>query len=494
MEGSSLHNIEAEACLLGCIMREGAILDEVNHLNVSSFYNTAHGLMFGALVDLHKRGEPTGPAMLREELICRGQLDAVGGAEYIGTCFVSVAATVNASWYARQIEEKARLRRVMLAAQTVLTEIDDPLIDPDTVVSHALECFQDQVVVDSTLTFPRINPQESPAPVTWLLSPLFPAGCLCGLQGDPGSGKSYLMLDACLRGALGQSWIDEATDPMPTMFVDCERSHMLALKRIHELTMPEDRDKLDDFHYVFPTRNQSGLRFFPLDQEANRRGLLDAILRCSARLVVIDSLSRLWGGLDPNLDGAVMAGWLREIVDNSGATIVLIHHVAKGDPKYRSAAPHIRDWRGSGALPAGLDVQLAMVCKGDHYLLHVLRSVWRSGAPRWSLSRDDVLSHLVFTSLEGRSADKADGFEGFLRALVADGGVADVRLGDLQRQYSDRTKDKIGDETARKVLLKLVDEGLVRRGKMGRTWIYTIGGAGDLFDENTPNDTPSVNS
>lgn len=483
MEVSPAYDIETEAMLLGCILHDNGVLPDIEAiLNGGGFYNTAHQTIYGVMVDMHTEGRTFDLVLLRSELQERDLLEPIGGNEYLGSLFISVASSVNAVRYAEVVAKHARRRQLEMTLQAHLSRLADPTADVADVadeVSTDLELVRITCAGKSPLSFSSLDLQEEPAPVEWLLRPLFPVGCLCGIQGEPGSGKSYLMLDGCLRGALGQDWIEQVSDAFVTLFVDCERDRRLALERFRQLTTPDERVQLQNFHCWFPMFLGRVMRLFPLDESPNRRLLTDEVKRVGARLVVLDSLSRLWGKLDPNLEGAIMGAWLRELVDETGACVVVVHHVAKQQDKFRGRDPHVLDWRGSGALPACLDVQLAMTRRKEDYMLHLLRSVWAEGSRRWALSGRDPASGAFRPAFQdvssGRGPDKRDSFTGFVVNLAADGQLHGMPTLKLCQMYEGQTGEKIGEGTARRALEGLKADEVIRKVPSGRGHVWSAG-------------------
>ena len=61
---------EAERAVLGSMMRDNAIIDDVVHIVFAdSFYEDAHQKIFQAIVGLHNKSKPVDRVTLAEELI-----------------------------------------------------------------------------------------------------------------------------------------------------------------------------------------------------------------------------------------------------------------------------------------------------------------------------------------------------------------------------------------------------------------------------------------
>ena len=130
-------NLEAEQSTLGSMMIErGALEKGVDILHPEDFYREAHQLIFDALISLAERSEPVDIVTVQEELRGRGQLDAVGGTEYLMALIDSVPTSANLEYYARIVEEKAILRRLIDACAQMISWTHGQVDDVDALVDE----------------------------------------------------------------------------------------------------------------------------------------------------------------------------------------------------------------------------------------------------------------------------------------------------------------------------------------------------------------------
>lgn len=115
-------NLDAEQSTLGSMMIDRAALDKgVDILRPDDFYREAHQTIFDALVSLAERSEPVDIVTAQEELRSRGKLEDVGGTEYLMALIDSVPTAANVEYYARIVEEKAILRRLIDACTQIMS-------------------------------------------------------------------------------------------------------------------------------------------------------------------------------------------------------------------------------------------------------------------------------------------------------------------------------------------------------------------------------------
>jgi len=107
---------------LGSILLEkDSILNCVEILHWEDFYKTAHQLIYQCALDLFEKNQAVDLITLTEELKKRKQLDEVGGASYLATLMSSVPTAANVIYYARIVEEKAILRKLINHATQIVT-------------------------------------------------------------------------------------------------------------------------------------------------------------------------------------------------------------------------------------------------------------------------------------------------------------------------------------------------------------------------------------
>ncbi|NLI57801.1 MAG: replicative DNA helicase [Clostridium sp.] len=114
-------NIEAEQSVLGASLLDKEVLSTITEIiDVSDFYREDHKEIFEAIMDLYERGEPIDLITVSEQLKIRGSIDAVGGLEYLTNLVNAVPTTANAKHYAKIVEEKSILRRLIKTSSEII--------------------------------------------------------------------------------------------------------------------------------------------------------------------------------------------------------------------------------------------------------------------------------------------------------------------------------------------------------------------------------------
>jgi replicative DNA helicase len=116
------HALDAERAVLGALLIEPSAYESVvdEGLRPEHFYRPHHGTIFRAVADLHAAAEPVDTLTVVDELLKKGQLDAVGGAAAISQLEALLPTAAHVASYARLVREKALLRQLIENATGVV--------------------------------------------------------------------------------------------------------------------------------------------------------------------------------------------------------------------------------------------------------------------------------------------------------------------------------------------------------------------------------------
>ncbi len=114
--------IEAEQSLLGGIMVDSLGLPSaLEVLKGDEFYKESHRIIFATIQDLFERNEPVDILTVTNLLEERKQLESVGGASYIAALTDAMPTSSNVAAYAKIINEKAVMRRLIQSANEIIS-------------------------------------------------------------------------------------------------------------------------------------------------------------------------------------------------------------------------------------------------------------------------------------------------------------------------------------------------------------------------------------
>jgi replicative DNA helicase len=116
-------NIEAEQAVLGAIFIEPESLTVASEFLIpEDFYRSSHQKIFSAMLKLSDQGKAIDVVTVTEELAATEQLENIGGVSYLMELANAVPTAANVEYYARIVEEKSLLRRLIRTATEIAQE------------------------------------------------------------------------------------------------------------------------------------------------------------------------------------------------------------------------------------------------------------------------------------------------------------------------------------------------------------------------------------
>jgi len=184
---------------------------------------------------------------------------------------------------------------------------------------------------------------ETPPEVEWLVPGLIPAGALVLVAGRPKAGKSILTLNLAVALSTAGNFLGHHLDPAPVGVIQLEDPPVLIRQRLEKMAPGSEEGPMISAGAPWDSRLRALLPFF-----IRRHGL---------KLIVIDHLT-LWAAGAKENSAEEMAGilyGLRQVVQETGATIVVVHHSRKSGGEHGDAI------RGSSAILAAVDVAFELL-------------------------------------------------------------------------------------------------------------------------------------
>jgi len=113
-------SIDAEQAVLGSMIADrDRIAVVMDILTPDSFYKENHAIIYEAILDLFNRNEPVDMVTLTEFLERKNTLDKIGGPAYLASLTEALSTPKHAEKYARMVDEKNMLRRLINAANQI---------------------------------------------------------------------------------------------------------------------------------------------------------------------------------------------------------------------------------------------------------------------------------------------------------------------------------------------------------------------------------------
>src|SRR5580704_9492884 len=132
------NSIEAEQSTLGAMLIERAAVEKASEiLDKDDFYRETHQTLFDVIRTLAERDQPVDLITVQEELKNRDKLESIGGISYLTSLFETVPTAANVEYYAKIVQEKSILRRLIAAALEIIGISRGEIEDINEVIDQA---------------------------------------------------------------------------------------------------------------------------------------------------------------------------------------------------------------------------------------------------------------------------------------------------------------------------------------------------------------------
>ena len=152
------HSIEAEQSVLGSmIMDHDAVIVASEILIASDFYRPDHAQIFAAIMELYTSGNPIDLITIQDKLVQKGVLEQVGGLAYIAELASSVPTSAHIKQYAKIVQEKATLRKLIKVSSDITAKSFDGNEPLDNIMNFAEKSIFDVLQNKKTEDFTGID-------------------------------------------------------------------------------------------------------------------------------------------------------------------------------------------------------------------------------------------------------------------------------------------------------------------------------------------------
>lgn len=115
------HSIEAEQSVLGSILiNNEAPITIMSILVPDDFYSNAHQIIFNKMLELYRSNKPIDFVTITDLLDKNGELESVGGIDYITLLTNAVPSAANYQYYVDIVRRDSLLRKLILSGQKIV--------------------------------------------------------------------------------------------------------------------------------------------------------------------------------------------------------------------------------------------------------------------------------------------------------------------------------------------------------------------------------------
>lgn len=342
-----LHDQAERAVLGACLLSEQAISEASPILTSSDFYRPHHATIYAVIVSMWAAGRPVDTVTVTGALIDTGDIGRCGGAPYLSRLVSEVPSVASASYYARQVADRATVRRL----STVGTQLQRAA-DVDDADTRRMLLDRAVADLDGMVSVLRGQGHESPPGATWRavdIGPVLsgearPIEPMIGAREDGQAilypGKLHTIAG---ESEAGKTWFcasiidSEIRAGHHVVIVDPEDDAVGWIGRLTILSTADRTRIADHVTYVQPEEPMPG---------AGWRSLQPILVRNRPTVIILDGITAAMSlhGLDPlsNADVAKFGADVLRPLTRSGAAVLVTDHVPKAgaNGRYAIGAAH----------------------------------------------------------------------------------------------------------------------------------------------------------
>ncbi len=136
------HSLEAERCVLGSMLRDSRVIPDVQlvlrpeHTD-ENFYSDAHRRIYKAINKLHGVTQSVDLVILSNELHATGEIQDVGGYQYLAQVYDETPTAANATYYAQIVRDKAIIRYLIYTGTDIARDASDQIAPATELLEQA---------------------------------------------------------------------------------------------------------------------------------------------------------------------------------------------------------------------------------------------------------------------------------------------------------------------------------------------------------------------
>jgi replicative DNA helicase len=385
------HNSETERSLLGGLMLDSSqVSDVASRLRPEDFHRPAHQQLFTLIFEIVERDRVADYVSIVDEADKRGVVEQLGGISYLLGLPQACPSVANVPIYVERVREHAVRRRLQLAAETIIEQVQEGASDLSTLLDGAESSVFAVSQLSGNTDWTRINSvvdeqmaeitrrANNPSDLTGVTTGFvdldkkltgWQKGDLVILAARPAMGKTALALNFALHAAktggvgVGVFSLEMSKEQLVTRLLTSEARVDAGRVRTGQLDPIEDWPKLGRAAEVL-----HGLPIFIDDSS----GLTISALRSKARrlrsecknlgLIIVDYLQLMQGSggakeSRENVISAISRG-LKILAKELGIPVVALSQLNRSLESREDKRPLPSDLRESGAIEQDADIIL----------------------------------------------------------------------------------------------------------------------------------------
>jgi len=383
----------AERAILGAVLLGNSVLSQAADLKPSDFQLSAHGLIFACIRDLQSLGVEIDMSSLVVELDRRGELERVGGVAYVSSLIDGTPDRNDIKFQVQTV--RANAGRDLLAkmaealsqrAQRPDQKLSELMKEYEALGVRVAEYERDPYAIRTYGQIPDLL-ERATTPIEWVVQDVFPRKSVTLWAGSDGVAKTYLAQSLAIAVASGGFFLGRQCHQSPVLYFDYENpDYEVRARLLKRCTGPIANLKVWGQW---------------LDQKPPAIGgspILE-LVKEKMPLLIFDPF-RYAHAADEN-DSTEMTEVMRHLRSyaTEGATVVVLHHVAKSEGS---------SGRGSSAIRGAVDIAYVQEIEKDGGRV-TFTCVKNRFGPKPVFTCEPDFSQGTFNVVQAESGDQDEG-------------------------------------------------------------------------------------
>ncbi|MFZ2198848.1 MAG: replicative DNA helicase, partial [Thermodesulfovibrionales bacterium] len=131
-------NIEAEQSVLGAILLDNnALYTAFELITQEDFYKDSNRKIFMAMTEILEKNEPIDIITLTDHLRNKGNLDAIGGTQYLTSLASMIPTSANVRFHSKIVREKSMVRGLLHSVTDIARNVYETEQDAEELIDYA---------------------------------------------------------------------------------------------------------------------------------------------------------------------------------------------------------------------------------------------------------------------------------------------------------------------------------------------------------------------
>lgn len=336
-----------EQVLLGSILLNSECLDKIDGITESSFQSRQHRMLFSALVHLRESKTPIEAVVVAEYLASKSQLADIGGILYLEKLMSVVTNTESMDFYVGKLKESERKQHALLKIDVAREAIKSGDMSE---ANRAITEIHELTEYTTKQRFEFLSAEGLSGgdfKIRWLINGLIAADQLCLMAAQKKCLKTNISIDLAFCLATGTPFLGKFTVPnaVQVAMISGELGKATTQETFRRIALSHGWSprQVKNLHFCFDIPS--------LDNAEDLLQLKNVVKTLGIKVLFIDPIYLCLNLGEASKNLFSVGEKLLELVklgDETGCTLVLIHHTRKSNGFNAHVEPELEEIYGSG--------------------------------------------------------------------------------------------------------------------------------------------------